>query len=78
LLLNGEEINPNDVPETYLPIVPYPPLPTPTFTPAPEEPELQGPPPDLPQCSDGIDNDGDGYIDMDDGRCLSPDGDFEG
>jgi hypothetical protein len=42
--------------------------------PEPQEP----PPPDLPACSDGIDNDGDGLIDMADGRCLTPDGDFEG
>jgi hypothetical protein len=29
------------------------------------------PPPPKPQCSDGIDNDGDGKIDMDDPGCLS-------
>jgi len=31
----------------------------------------------LPQCSDGIDNDGDGDVDMDDDRCLSPQDDNE-
>lgn len=79
LLLNDDEIELGDVPEAYLPVIPYPPRPTPTstptFTPEPEEPD---PEPDKPQCSDGIDNDGDGLIDMADGRCLSPDGDFEG
>jgi len=80
LLLNDEETEPGDIPETYLPVLNYPPLPTPTFTPEseePEEPETE-PEPDRPQCSDGIDNDGDGLIDMADGRCLTPDGDFEG
>lgn len=33
--------------------------------------------PDLPECSDGIDNDGDGLTDMADGRCTSPDDDSE-
>jgi hypothetical protein len=59
-----------------LPVVPYPALPTltptPTFTP---EPDRTGTP--APQCSDGIDNDGDGDIDLADGRCLSPTDDDE-
>lgn len=50
-----------------------PPLPTATLTPLPP---TETPVP-LPQCSDGIDNDGDGDIDMADGRCLSPDDDDE-
>ena len=29
-------------------------------------------PPPTPQCSDGIDNDGDGQIDSDDRQCRSP------
>jgi hypothetical protein len=78
LLVNGEETLPEDVPEDLLPVIPYPPRPTPTFTPEPEEPEPLEPSPDLPACSDGIDNDGDGLIDMADGRCLTPNGDFEG
>ena len=78
LLVNGEETVPEDVPEDFLPVIPYPPRPTPTFTPEPEEPEPLEETPDLPACSDGIDNDGDGLIDMADGRCLTPDGDFEG
>jgi hypothetical protein len=79
LLFNGEETDPENIPEGFLPVILYPPRPTPTFTPEPVEPEPQEPPPpDLPACSDGIDNDGDGLIDMADGRCLTPDGDFEG
>lgn len=31
----------------------------------------------LPQCSDGLDNDGDGFIDMEDPNCTSPDDDDE-
>lgn len=78
LLVNSEETDLENIPEDFLPVVPYPPRPTPTFTPEPEEAEPLEPAPDLPACSDGIDNDGDGLIDMADGRCLSPDGDFEG
>jgi hypothetical protein len=57
-------------------IAQYPPLPTLTSTPpfTPEAPVTAVP---LPQCSDGIDNDGDGNIDMADGRCLSPTDDDE-
>ncbi|MEX1071520.1 MAG: M4 family metallopeptidase [Anaerolineales bacterium] len=53
----------------------YPPFPTltptPTFTPEPGEP-TSTPAAPLPECSDGIDNDGDGDIDMADGRCVDP------
>jgi hypothetical protein len=35
-------------------------------------------PPPLPQCSDGIDNDGDGLIDMEDPDCSSPSDNTEG
>ncbi len=31
----------------------------------------------LPECSDGLDNDGDGWVDMDDPGCSSPDDDDE-
>lgn len=51
----------------------YPPTPTPTFTPEPSATPTQR----LPQCSDGIDNDGDGLIDMADGRCVGPNDDSE-
>lgn len=67
-----------DISPCTLAIANYPPLPTltptPTFTPEPDEPTDT---PDLPQCSDGIDNDGDGDIDMKDGRCTSPNDDSE-
>jgi len=33
--------------------------------------------PKNPQCSDGIDNDGDGFVDMDDENCSSPDDNWE-
>lgn len=56
--------------------IPATPTHTPTVTPEPEQPTAT-PPPTLPQCSDGIDNDGDGDIDMSDGRCTSPDDDNE-
>lgn len=59
------------------PIEDYPALPTltptPTFTPEAEVTET----PDLPECSDGIDNDGDGDIDLADGRCLDANDDTE-
>jgi hypothetical protein len=35
-------------------------------------PDTTPPPPPLPQCSDGVDNDGDGKIDMADPGCSSP------
>lgn len=59
LLLNEEAVEIADVPEPFLPFAPYPatatPEPTATFTPEPTR---------APQCSDGIDNDGDGRIDF--------------
>ncbi|KAA3643272.1 MAG: hypothetical protein DWQ07_22410 [Chloroflexi bacterium] len=60
-----------------LPVLSIPPTPTltPTFTPEPQQATTATPIP--PQCSDGIDNDGDGDIDMNDGRCLSPQDDDE-
>jgi hypothetical protein len=76
LLLNDEIVELVNVTEALLPYASYPatttPSPTPTFAP---EPSATAAP--RPQCDDGIDNDGDGDIDMADGRCLSPDDDSE-
>ncbi len=72
LFINDQPVAIEDVPESLLPFVPYPPTPTatptPTFTPEPLRPE----------CSDGIDNDGDGDIDLADGRCIDANGNDEG
>lgn len=61
----------SDVSPCTLAVVAYPPLPTltptPTFTPEPP----------LPQCSDGLDNDGDGNTDMRDPQCSSTADDSE-
>ena len=72
--LNEEPIGIVEIPEELLPFVPYPPIPTPTpsptFTPEPSRTEVVT---EVvrPQCSDGIDNDGDGDIDLADGRCVN-------
>ena len=53
---------------------------TPTLDPDEGEsakPPTETPTPRLPECRDGIDNDGDGDIDMADGRCTSPSDDSE-
>jgi hypothetical protein len=67
-----------DLESCGLEVVDYPPLPTlsstPTFTPEADSTEV---PQQLPQCSDGLDNDGDGDIDMADGRCVDPNDDTE-
>jgi hypothetical protein len=71
LLLNGDTIDINQISEDLLPIVPYPPTPTPsptpTFTPEPSE----TPAPSQTECSDGIDNDSDRYVDMQDPQCRN-------
>lgn len=61
LLINGELVDIENVPESLLPYAAYPPTPTPsptpTFTPEPVQTTA------VPQCSDGQDNDKDGRID---------------
>lgn len=64
-----------DVSPCELSVEPYPLFPTATPT-LPDEP-TNTPAPHLPECSDGIDNDGDGDIDMADGRCVDPSDDSE-
>jgi hypothetical protein len=63
LLINGELVAIQDVPESLLPFVAYPPTPTPsptpTFTPEPLVVQTTT----VPECSDGADNDKDGRID---------------
>ena len=62
-LLIDEVVTPiEEIPESLLPFVGYPPSPTPTFTATPTSATQ-------PQCSDGIDNDKDGAIDMQDKDC---------
>lgn len=53
---------------------PEPPVIEPVAT---KKPNQDAPPIVLPQCSDGIDNDGDGAIDLRDKRCSSPEGTSE-
>lgn len=54
------------IPEALLPFVNYPPTPTPSPTPTftPEAGVSDTPVPAIPQCSDGIDNDGDRAVDF--------------
>lgn len=62
--LDEETVTLAEVPESVLPFVDYPPTPTATatFAPAPSATPM-------PQCSDGQDNDGDGYVDLQDREC---------
>ena len=68
-----------DIPESLLPFTGYPPTPSPsptaTFTPEPEKPEEPEDTatftPFVPQCSDGIDNDGDRLVDLADKECRN-------
>ena len=70
---DGHESDLSEIPLDWLPNILTP---TATFTPtpatggAPAATKTSAPPP--PQCNDGIDNDGDGLIDMADGRCKDP------
>jgi hypothetical protein len=74
LEINGEPAPIDEIPESLLPFVNYPPTSTPsptvTFTPEPDRTETSTP--STPQCSDGKDNDGDGAIDGRDKQCTSP------
>jgi hypothetical protein len=68
LLVNDQETSIEAIPESLLPYLPYPPTPTvpptATFTPQPS----------IPECRDGIDNDGDNRVDFDGGpQGLKPD-----
>lgn len=68
-ILHGEqEISPQELPEGLVPIASYPPLPIDTPTPTPE-PQPDIPEPSPPECNDGIDNDGDSLIDLNDREC---------
>ncbi len=73
LEINGVATQIEEIPESQLPFVDYPatptPSPTPSFTPEPDRSET--PTPFVPQCSDGIDNDGDRLIDLKDKQCRS-------
>jgi hypothetical protein len=75
VLINEAPVALEDVPASLLPYATYPPTPTPsptpTFTP---EPSLT---PTPPECSDGIDNDGDRNIDLVDKDCTGRNDDDE-
>jgi hypothetical protein len=67
LLIDGVLTPIEEIAESLLPYVAYPPTPTPSSTPT------RTPTPVRPQCSDGIDNDRDGAIDYPkDKDCESP------
>jgi hypothetical protein len=63
-LLDGESVPLEEISEGLLPFAAYPPLPTPSPTATTFTPEAY-----TPQCSDGIDNDGDRRLDLDDREC---------
>lgn len=65
LLVNDDPVAIEEVSEELLPFVAYPPTPTPTPTPT------FTPEPFTPECSDGIDNDGDRRIDLNDTSCSN-------
>jgi hypothetical protein len=77
LLINDEPVQIQQISETLLPVVDYPPTPTPsptlTFTPEPSETTA----PSIPECNDGIDNDGDKYTDLRDRECRNAQDDDE-
>lgn len=67
LFCDQQPVSIGDLSPCILPTAPYPLLPTltptPTFTPEPTQ--------RVPQCSDGRDNDNDGYIDLRDRQCRA-------
>lgn len=73
LEINGEETLIEKIPESLLPFVDYPATPTPSPTPTltPEPGRTDTPAPSAPQCSDGVDNDGDRAVDLKDKQCRS-------
>ncbi len=77
LLINDDPVQIEQVSETLLPFVNYPPTPTPsptlTFTPEPSETIA----PSLPECNDGVDNDNDKYTDLRDPQCRNAQDDDE-
>jgi hypothetical protein len=77
LLINDEPVQIQQISETLLPFVNYPPTPTPsptlTFTPEPSE--TTGPA--IPECNDGVDNDSDRYVDLQDPQCRNAQDDDE-
>lgn len=77
LLINDEPVQIEQISEVLLPFLNYPPTPTPsptlTFTPEPSETNA----PSIPECSDGVDNDNDRYVDMQDPQCRNPQDDDE-
>lgn len=77
LLINDEPAQIDQVSEDLLPFVNYPPTPTlsPTLTFTPEPSETNAP--SVPECKDGLDNDNDRYIDMQDPQCRNPQDDDE-
>jgi hypothetical protein len=78
LSCRGELTVIDDMSDCMVPVIEYPAIPTPTptatFTPEPEVPEAT----DMPQCTDGKDNDGDGFTDFPrDTSCSSASDDNE-
>lgn len=65
LLINDDPVAIEDVSAGLLPFVSYPPTPTPAPTPT------FTPEPFTPQCNDGVDNDGDRRIDLNDTSCRN-------
>ena len=78
LLLDGSPADLGHLNSEALPVLSYPDLPNPTAT-GTSKPAREIDPSNatVPQCSDGIDNDGDGFTDMRDAQCRSSSDDSE-